>query len=108
MRCNNDRNFSTVTAFLIAWTIRSDMNASKYASTLNYPDLLNSGSHHAHFGTFHSSPVEHSFLTCSGLRLVLTTIGTMVYIDGNNLIKKSGKKTICCQTLALKFVNKNA
>jgi len=32
----------------------------------------------------------------------------MVYIDGNNLIKKSGKKTICCQTLALKFVNKNA
>jgi len=40
-------------------------------------------------------------------RLVLTTIGTTVFIDDNNLINKSGTKTICCQIMALKFVNKN-
>jgi len=28
--------------------------------------------------------------------LVLPTIGTMVSIDDNNLINKSGTKTICC------------
>jgi len=37
---------------------------------------------------FHSSPVG----IC---RLVLTTIGTMVFIDDNNLINESGTKTIC-------------
>ena len=30
-------------------------------------------------------------------RLVLTTIGTIVFIDNNNLINKSGTKNICCQ-----------
>jgi len=40
-------------------------------------------------------------------RLVFTTIGTMVFIDDNNLINKSGTKTICCQITALKFVSKD-
>jgi len=40
-------------------------------------------------------------------RLVLTTIGTTLFIDDKNLINKSGTKTICCQIMALKFVNKN-
>jgi len=31
----------------------------------------------------------------------------MVFIDDNNLINKSGKKTTCCQIMAQKFVNKN-
>jgi len=31
----------------------------------------------------------------------------MVFIGGNNLINKSGTKTICCQIMAPKFVNKN-
>jgi len=53
----------------------------------------------AHFGTFHSSPVWVR-------RPVLTTIRTMVFIDDNNLINKSGTKTICCQVMTLKFVNK--
>jgi len=43
----------------------------------------------AHFGTFHSSLVRVR-------RLVLTTIGTMVFIDDNNLINESGTNTICC------------
>ena len=29
----------------------------------------------------------------------------MVFIDDNNLINKSGTKTICCQIMALTFVN---
>jgi len=40
-------------------------------------------------------------------RLVFTTIGTMVFIDDNNLINKSWTKTICCQIMALKFVSKD-
>ena len=39
--------------------------------------------------------------------LLLTTIGTIVYIDDNNLINISGTKTIYWQKMALKFVNKN-
>jgi len=32
----------------------------------------------------------------------------MVFINDNNLINKSGTKTICCQiVMALKFVTKN-
>jgi len=31
----------------------------------------------------------------------------MLFIDDNNLINKSGTKTICCQIMGLKFVNKN-
>jgi len=31
----------------------------------------------------------------------------MVFINDNNLINKSGTKTICCQIMALKFVNEN-
>ena len=54
----------------------------------------------AHFGAFHSSPVQVRWQ-------LLTTIGTMVFIDDNNLINKSGTKTLCCQIMALKFVNKN-
>jgi len=38
---------------------------------------------------------------------MLTTTGTMVFTDDNNLIDKSGTKSICCQIKALKFVNKN-
>ena len=37
--------------------------------------------------------------------LVITTIGIMVFIDDKNLINKSGTKTICCQIMALKFIN---
>jgi len=57
--------------------------------------------------------LSHLPLTCHGVayvrvhRLVLTTIGTMVFIDDNNLINKSGTKSICCQIMALKFVCKN-
>ena len=40
-------------------------------------------------------------------KLVLTTIGTMVFSDDNNLTYKSGTKTICFQIMELKFVNKN-
>ena len=47
------------------------------------------------YGTFNSSPVWIR-------RLVLTTIGTMALIDGNNLINKIGTKNICCQIMALK------
>jgi len=43
------------------------------------PNLFWCISPFAHFGTFHSSPVRFR-------RLVLTTIGTMVFIYGNNLI----------------------
>jgi len=49
---------------------------------------------------FHSFPVR----VCN---LVLTTIGTEAFVDDNNLIIKSGTKTICCQIVTLKFVNKN-
>jgi len=49
---------------------------------------------------FHSSPVRVR-------RLVLTAIGKMVFIDDKNLINKSGTKTMCCQIVARKFVNKN-
>jgi len=31
----------------------------------------------------------------------------LVFIDSNNLINKSEAKTVRCQTMALKFVNKN-
>jgi len=31
----------------------------------------------------------------------------VVFIDDNSLINKSATKTICCQAMALKFVNKN-
>jgi len=31
----------------------------------------------------------------------------MVFIDDNNLINKIGIKTVCCQVMALKFVDKN-
>ena len=47
----------------------------------------------------HSSAVQLRWL-------VLTAMGTMVFIDDNNLINKRGTKTICCQIMALKFVNK--
>jgi len=40
-------------------------------------------------------------------RLVITTIGTMVFTDDNNLNNKSGTKTICCQIMTLEFVNKS-
>jgi len=30
----------------------------------------------------------------------------MVFIEDDNLINKSGTKTICCQIIALTFVNK--
>jgi len=43
---------------------------------------------------FHSSPVRIR-------ELVLTAIGTMVFIDEKNLINKSGTKAISCQTMAL-------
>jgi len=55
--------------------------------------------------------LSHLPLTCHGVayirvrRLVITTIGTMVFIDDKNLINKSGTKTICCQIMTLKFVN---
>jgi len=49
---------------------------------------------------FHSSPVQVR-------RLVLTTIGTMVFIDDNDLINKSGTKTVCCKIIGVKFINKN-
>jgi len=53
--------------------------------------------------SFYSSPVQVH-------RLILTAIGsgTMVFIDHNNWINKSGtkSKTNCCQIMALKFVNK--
>jgi len=39
-------------------------------------------------------------------RLLLITIGTMVFVDDNNLIHKSGTKNICCQIMALTFVKK--
>ena len=39
-------------------------------------------------------------------RLVLTAIGTMVFIGHNTLNNKSGTTSICCQMMALKFVNK--
>jgi len=42
----------------------------------------------AHFGTVHSSHVRVR-------RFVLTATGTMVFIDDNNLINKSGTRTIC-------------
>jgi len=35
------------------------------------------------------------------------TIGTMAFIDDDSLINESGTKTIRCQIMALKFVNKN-
>jgi len=50
------------------------------------------------FGTFHSSPVR----VC---RLELTTIGTIVFTDDNNFINKCETKTVCCQIMALMFVN---
>jgi len=37
----------------------------------------------------------------------IRTIGTMVFIGDNNLITKRGRKTNCCQIMALKLVNKN-
>jgi len=40
------------------------------------------------------------------VRRLLTTIGTMVFIDDSNLISKSGTKRICCQKKAPKFVTK--
>jgi len=55
--------------------------------------------------------LSHLPLTCHGVayirvrRLVITTIGTMVFIDDKNLINKIGTKTICCQIMTLKFVN---
>jgi len=49
---------------------------------------------------FHSSLVGFR-------RLVLTRIGTIAFIDDNNLINKSGTKTIYSQVMALKFVSKN-
>jgi len=48
----------------------------------------------------HSSPVRVR-------RLVFTTIGTIVFINANNMTNTSGTKTICYQILALKFVKKN-
>jgi len=35
-------------------------------------------------------------------RLVVTTIGTMIFIHGNNLINKTRMKIICCSIMALK------
>ena len=55
--------------------------------------------------------LSHLPLTCHGVayvrvrRLVITTIGKMVSIDGKNLINESGTKTICCQIMALTFVD---
>ena len=40
----------------------------------------------------------------AALRIV-STIGIMVFIDDKNLINKIRTKTICCQIMALKFVN---
>jgi len=53
--------------------------------------------------------MEHSFLLVRVRRLELTTIGAMVFIDENYILyKKNNKtKTICCQTMAQRFVNKN-
>jgi len=36
---------------------------------------------------------------------VVATITKNYFTDDNNLINKSGTKTICCQIMALKFVN---
>jgi len=46
-------------------------------------------------------PLQYSFhSSLTGvLRLLLTTIGTMIFIDDNHLINKSGTKTICCQLI---------
>jgi len=54
--------------------------------------------------------LSHLPLTCDSAAyirvrmLVITTIGTMVFIDDKNVISKIGTKTICCHIMALKFV----
>jgi len=47
------------------------------------------------YGTFNASPAWIR-------RLVLTGIGTMVFIGGKNVVNKSGTEIICCQIMALK------
>jgi len=44
---------------------------------------------------FCSSPMELLFLSCQVRRLVLTASGTMVFIDDNILVNKSGTRIIC-------------
>jgi len=48
----------------------------------------------------------HGVAYCSGWWVSITYNGTMVLFDDNNLTNKRGTKTICCQIMALKFVNK--
>ena len=62
------------------------MSSTTYCSG-SQPLLMHSSLCFAYFGTFHSSLVRVR-------RLVVTTIGTMVFIDHNNLINKSETKTI--------------
>jgi len=51
---------------------------------------------------------QHQWRGCNS-RLVLNATGTikMVFMYKSNLINKSGTKSICCEMMALKFVNKN-
>jgi len=65
-----------------------------------FPPLLILEIYIPHLRNYHSLPVRVR-------RRVLTTTGTMVFGDNNNLINKSETKTIWCQIMALTFANKN-
>jgi len=87
---------------------------SKYSSLLNdnhldqrFPTFFDA--FHLFFIFEHFVPPLWNFQssTVPVRRLLLTTNGTTVFIDDYNLIQKSGTKTICCQIMALKSVNKN-
>ena len=125
-------NFALSTAHCWEACSRTTLWAYYLIASTVVPNLFDYIPPFAHFGTSHSSPTTQTFFHSSPItrvyenliygyilsRLPFTCHGelilrvrTLVWITNEKLStitwSKSGTRTICCQIMALKFVNKN-